>query len=270
MTDVFGPRTSMTYRVWNTSGPDFYGDLFPNINTMRVGWDVALSRPFADYYSNTLSFGSETVRAWSTEDDTTTSTDSFEAYMSDFLGYALSYDTRDFWMNPTEGKYYSFSVREGWKKTAITTNYTKFGVDLNEFLKIAQSQVLALHSGFGIGFGDVPFGEYYWCGGANTVRGYGPSEARLGIKKVILNAEYRYTFNEVFQAVLFYDFGTVWGDIVNRMTAGQDPDYTGFMSGRGFGIRLNTPLGPIRLDYGIGDKKAFGEGILHFSIGHAF
>ena len=42
------------------------------------------------------------------------------------------------------------------------------------------------------------------------------------------------------------------------------------MSGRGLGLRLNTPMGPIRLDYGIGDSRAFGEGIVHFSIGQAF
>jgi outer membrane protein insertion porin family len=99
-------------------------------------------------------------------------------------------------------------------------------------------------------------------GSANTVRGYYPSEARLGRKKLLLNVEYRYTFNEVFQGVGFFDFGNAWDE--------GAPPFGDFISGKGFGIRLNTPLGPLRLDYGIGAGKNFGEGIIHFSMGQAF
>jgi len=266
MTDYFGPRTSMTYRVWNTAGPDIYGNEIRD--AMRIGWDVALSRPISDYFSHTLSLGSETVSQ--REDSTVSNAVSFESYVSDFIGYSLSYDTRDFWMNPTGGKFYTVSIKKGWKKTNITTNFTKLGLELNEFIKLATSQVMALHMGTGIGFGDVPLGELYWCGGANTVRGYFPSEAVLGVRKLIFNAEYRYTFNDMFQGVAFYDFGNAWGEVVNGDARGDAPDFSQFMSGRGFGLRLNTPMGPIRLDYGIGDSRAFGEGIVHFSIGQAF
>lgn len=266
MPDVFGPRTSMTYRVWNTAGPDIYGNEIRD--AMRVGWDIALSRPFRENFSHSFSFGSETVTP--REDSTVNNATTFEAYVSDFIGYSVSYDTRDFWMNPTEGKFYTVSIRKGWKKTSSITNYTKLGLDLNEFIKLAPSQVFAMHMGTGVGFGDVPLGELYWCGGANTVRGYFPSEALLGVRKLIFNFEYRYTFNDIFQGVAFYDYGSAWGDVLNSQASGGGPDFSKFLSGRGFGIRLNTPLGPIRLDYGIGDSRSFGEGIVHFSIGHAF
>ena len=266
MTDYLGPRTSMTYRVWNTAGPDIYGNEIQD--AIRIGWDMALSRPFKEYFSHSLSFGSET--AVPREDSTVTNAVTFEQYTSDFVGYSISYDTRDFWMNPTEGKFYTVSVRKGWKKTGATTNYTKLGLDLNEFLKLGTSQVLALHMAAGAGYGDVPLGELYWCGGANTVRGYFPSEAVLGVRKLVFNMEYRYTFNEMFQGVVFYDFGNAWGEVIDESATGSAPDASQFMSGRGMGLRLNTPLGPIRLDYGIGDSRSFGEGIIHFSIGQAF
>jgi outer membrane protein insertion porin family len=266
MTDVFGPRTSMTYRVWNTAGPDIYGNEIRD--SLRIGWDASLSRPFREYFSHAFSFGSETVIP--RDESTVTNAVSFEPYVADFIGYSLSYDTRDFWMNPTEGKFYTVSVRKGWKKTSVVTNYTKFGLDMNEFYKLAPSQVFALHMTTGIGYGDIPLGELYWCGGANTVRGYFPSEAILGVRKLIFNMEYRYTFNDIFQGVIFYDFGSAWGEVINGEAGGAGPDFSRFLSGRGFGLRLNTPLGPIRLDYGIGDSRSFGEGIVHFSIGHAF
>jgi outer membrane protein insertion porin family len=266
MTDYFGPRTSMTYRVWNTAGPDIYGNEVRD--ALRVGWDMALTRPFGEYFSHSLSLGSETVTP--REDSTVTNVVTFEPYVSDFLGYSISYDTRDFWMNPTEGKFYTVSVKRGWKKTTATTNYTKLGLDLNEFIKLGTNQVMALHMTTGVGYGDVPLGELYWCGGANTVRGYFPSEAMLGTSKLIFNVEYRYTFNEMFQGVAFYDFGNTWGEVLDGSATGGAPDFSQFMSGRGLGLRLNTPLGPIRLDYGIGDSRSFGEGIVHFSIGQAF
>ena len=266
MTDVFGSRTSLTYRVWNTAGPDIYGSEIRD--ALRVGWDIGLTRPFWDYYSHTFSFGSETVIP---RESTITDAVTFEKYASDFVGYAISYDTRDIWMNPTQGSLYTLSLREGWKKSNnLTTNYTKVGLDLNKFYPLAEKQVFALHMGSGTGFGDVPLGELYWCGGANTVRGYTPSEAVLGVRKLILNAEYRYTFNEIFQGVVFYDYGYAWGEVIRGKDIAPVFDYKLFLSGRGFGVRLNTPLGPIRLDYGIGDSRAFGEGIVHFSIGHAF
>lgn len=267
MTDYFGPRTSMTYRVWNSSGPDVYGNEVQD--ALRIGWDVALSRPFAEYFSHSLLLGSET--AIPIEDSTVTNAVSFEQYSSDFIGYNISYDTRDFWMNPTEGLFHTISIKKGWKKTNnVTTNYTKLGLDLNDFIKLGVNQVLALHMGTGAGYGDIPLGELYWCGGANTVRGYFPSEALLGVRKLIFNLEYRYTFNEMFQGVAFYDFGNAWGEVLDGSATGSAPDFSQFMSGRGMGLRLNTPMGPIRLDYGIGDSRAFGEGVVHFSIGQAF
>jgi outer membrane protein insertion porin family len=265
--DYFGPRASLTSRIWNTAGQDIYGNEIQD--AIRVGWDTALTRPFSENFSHTFTIGSENVRPDPAATDT--STISFDAYTTDFVGYSLSYDTRDYFMNPTEGQLYTVSVRKGWTTTGSeVSNYTKLGLDLNDFISLGKNQVLALHGGVGAGFGDVPIGELYWCGGANTVRGYSPSDARLGVRKVLFNIEYRYTFNEVFQGVIFYDLGDAWGDVENGAATGSGPDASQFMSGRGAGIRLNTPMGPIRLDYGIGDSRAFGEGIVHFSIGQAF
>jgi len=66
----------------------------------------------------------------------------------------------------------------------------------------------------------------------------------------------------MFQGVLFFDWGNAWDE--------GWPDPYQFISGKGFGIRLNTPMGPIRLDYGIGSNRSFSQGALHFSIGQAF
>ena len=49
-----------------------------------------------------------------------------------------------------------------------------------------------------------------------------------------------------------------------------------FKYGVGLGLRLNTPMGPLRLDYGIRDFSKLGfstlfeAGQIHFSIGQKF
>ena len=212
-----------------------------------------------------FNFDGDFKTAWTfgTENAYPYQTSTFEAYSSRSIGFTLSYDTRDFWLNPTEGRYYSFNVKRGWKYTTVGTNFFKLGMDLNHYSPIVEKQqILASHIGAGIGFEDIPIGEKYWAGGANTIRGYYPSQARTGKRKFLFNIEYRLNFSDMFQGVFFYDWGNAWD------TGAPDP--ADFISGWGPGVRINTPLGPIRLDYGVPGNGSFSEGIMHFSIGQAF
>ncbi len=93
----------------------------------------------------------------------------------------------------------------------------------------------------------------------NTVRGYDLGEFS-GDKSLVFNVEYRFPLAENFQAVLFADWGQAW-------EIEQSINLEDLKFGRGVGIRFDTPLGPIRLDYGISEE---GEGKTYFSIGHTF
>jgi len=252
MPDKFGDRTSMTYRLWNTTGVDMF---LTDQDEMRVGWDATLGKTLKDEFTSSFSLGTERF--------TPRGTATFEPYLSNFVGVALAYDSRDIWMNPTKGVFHTISLREGWKfaNTQVTT-FTKVNADFNVYKPLFPQQVLAFHLGGGFGLGDIPLGELFYSGGPSSVRGYSLSEIRKGVRKLIFNIEYRYTFNDSFQAVVFYDWGDAWYQ--------GFPALGDFMSGFGSGVRLNTPMGPIRLDYGIAGGRNFSEGVLHFSIGQAF
>jgi len=249
--EKLGPRTAYTFRVWDTMGTDIY---VTQQNERHTGWDMSFGKNITDYLSSNLFFGIESVAPANGA--------TFEAYTSDSVGVSFAIDTRDNWMNPTKGMFDTISLKQGWTYSSTQSNFLKLGLDVNNFTPIANKQVLAMHVGTGIGFGVVPIGELYWAGGPNTVRGYSLDQLKRGARKLILNFEYRYTFNETFQGVLFYDLGNAWntGNI----------NLSDFISGWGPGIRFNTPLGPIRLDYGMPLTGMTNQGILHFSIGQAF
>lgn len=89
----------------------------------------------------------------------------------------------------------------------------------------------------------------------------------------LLNAEVRVMATEGFGFVLFSDAGRVWLDeneqiLINQPDQLRPPARASY----GAGIRYGTPVGPLRIDYGLKINRRPGEsrGELHFNIGHAF
>jgi outer membrane protein insertion porin family len=86
---------------------------------------------------------------------------------------------------------------------------------------------------------------------------------------IILNGELRANLAGPLQGVGFIDAGNVF-----RLAT--DVSVTDLRSAAGFGVRVNSPVGPIRLDLGFNlDRKVFAGSrerspVLHVSIGPAF
>ena len=189
----------------------------------------------------------------------------------------FSYDTRDNVFEPTSGWYHSFSLEKAGGflggdydftkynltlRAYISTQFIEDVVDIGSVKKITDNLskgVLALRAMGGIADTDLPSFAAYQVGGMNTLRGYSLGEF-YGDKSLVFNVEYRFPLAENFQAVLFADWGQAW-------EIEQSINLEDLKFGRGVGIRFDTPLGPIRLDYGIGED---GTGKTYFSIGHTF
>lgn len=119
----------------------------------------------------------------------------------------------------------------------------------------------------------VPLHKRFYCGGTTSVRGFsewsiGPRDpAGLPLGGTILgeaSLECRIPIYNIIGSAVFLDVGNVWSDF-NDLPGG-------IRYGAGVGIRLHTPLGSVRLDYGIKLNRYADEsiGTLHFAIGEAF
>lgn len=123
----------------------------------------------------------------------------------------------------------------------------------------------------------VPIFERFFVGGANTVRGY--RERRIGPRDPgtrdpiggdaywVGNAEYTFPiFPNVIKGAVFYDVGAAYLDTTDI----GDGDIA---QGAGVGVRIKTPIGPVKLDLGYPLDEIEGEDKkirFHFNISQGF
>lgn len=126
--------------------------------------------------------------------------------------------------------------------------------------------------------------ERFYLGGSNSIRGYLPDacpplgtytdDANVvqrvpqgGKSMVNGNFEVRIPFSKEFGCVIFQDFGALSEDL-SQINTGQSS-----LAATGFGIRYQTPIGPLRFDIGWKWKKPFPEDTRYawfLTFGHAF
>lgn len=129
-------------------------------------------------------------------------------------------------------------------------------------------QALAFNVQAGTVLGDLPPYEAFVIGGSNSVRGYGEGELGSGRSYVQISAEYRFPILSFLGAAVFVDAGSTIGSgdgVPGNPEGVRDLPGSGF--GYGIGVRVQSPVGPIRIDYGINDE---GDSRIHFGIGERF
>lgn len=129
-------------------------------------------------------------------------------------------------------------------------------------------QALALNIQGGTIVGDVPPYEAFALGGTNSIRGYDEGEVGSGRSYAQFTAEYRFPLFSFLGGALFVDVGTDLGS-GNAVPGAPGPSRgkPGSGIGYGAGVRLSTPLGPLRIDYGFSSQ---GQGRIHFGFGERF
>lgn len=172
------------------------------------------------------------------------------------------YDSRDNYFNPTRGQ--RFSLTGTWAGHGLGGNFGfyKFLAEGRAYKKVGGKQVLALRLIGGYATGDIPYSELFSLGGANNLRGFEDDQFK-GNKMYAATIEYRFPIVKKVQGVVFGDVGNSWGVDRTRIPWYHDSNKVHWSAG--VGLRVQTPIGPIRLDYARGEKSKF-----HFSFGGQF
>ncbi|CAH8286188.1 unnamed protein product [Eruca vesicaria subsp. sativa] len=107
--------------------------------------------------------------------------------------------------------------------------------------------------------------EAFAIGGTNSVRGYEEGAVGSGRSYVVGSGEVSFPMRGPVEGVLFTDYGT---DLASGQKVPGDPAGArlkpGSGYGYGFGVRVDSPLGPLRLEYAFNDKHT---GRFHFGVG---
>ncbi len=201
-------------------------------------------------------------------------------------GASASYDRRDNRFDPTRGHFLfsSFDLAGG----VLGADKDFYRLQGGGSLYVPHGDRLVfearVRAGLVDAYGDdteVPIFERFFGGGSSTIRGF--RERRVGPRDPTSNdpiggeATLVGTLEEVVSIVkdergrsilkgsVFFDVGNVWRRV--------DDFGETFKSGAGIGLRVNTPIGPVRLDVGLpitdvaGEKR---EPRLHFNVSRSF
>ena len=259
-------ETAGTFRFYNrTYEYDDYdtgGHLKEEYMRKYTGGEITLGRPVSEYSTNFITLRhrkDDYVKHVSDGNAGNRSSD--YSWLKNNFGVTRSItlehvtDTRDNIYNPTIGGRVNISGEFG-GLLGGDFDFQKFSIEHQQFFKAGHAQVWALRTKGGIGFGDISEFNQYRIGGQDTLRGYREDQFR-GERMILGTLEYRFPLFSKVQGALFTDWGTAWD-------TGFKPDE--FHGSAGVGVSLNTPLGPLRLDYGRGSQG----GRVHFSVGGAF
>jgi outer membrane protein assembly factor BamA len=194
------------------------------------------------------------------------------------LRVTQSLDFRDNAVLPTNGWHLENPLEVGAAVGGLSTSYLKAGLTGGWYHKLNRDYHLGFGGEWGVlipsgDSGDLPIDLRLFNGGARSVRSFperelGPTFGGYptgGEGMWNTNLELMRNITDSVKAVAFVDTGTLARNF-------EDIGSVSIEMAAGIGIRLDLPIGPVRLEYGYNLTRDPGEptGTIHFAIGYAY
>lgn len=193
------------------------------------------------------------------------------------LQLGLTRDRRDNPVRPRSGRRWSVRSETALPELGGEARYERLELAWSAHRALGEDRWLHLGVSHGLladSGEDAPLNKLFFPGGESSIRGYGEGEASprdasgrlIGARTVWLaNVELEQVITGRWTAVVFSDTLGVAAEV--RDWPGGD-----VLSSLGLGLRYQSPIGPVRLEYGRNLKRREGDpgGTLHFSIGFPF
>ncbi len=203
---------------------------------------------------------------------------SFDGIFSSINATAVL-DRRNSMFDPARGWFYSTSLQWGLRALGSDFDYLRTLIRGSYYQPIGRV-VLASNARWGYlqPRGGTPpltvFDLFFKAGGTQTVRGYKQDELSAydalgvplgGTRLLVFNEEIRFPVFRIVKGVFFGDAGNTFAERAGFSISDLEV-------GVGFGVRITTPLAPIRIDIGypVPRRPGLASPRWHFSIGQMF
>ncbi len=247
----------------------------------RLGGTLSLLQSFARYSSSYLNYAFEQSRSIGSA----AAQDELTLYNKSSLTYGMTRDSSGPIFSPSHGMYTSATATV----TGLGFNsvsYLRFVLEGRRYHELSPGTVFAYRLKLGVihpfrSNQFIPREERFYAGGSRSVRGWkrldlGPKDAEGiptgGTNYLEGSFELRFPLWRELSAATFLDFGNVWNGAYDALFRKDEPVTIHFTGG--FGLRVKTPVGPIRFDLGseiFRGRPNLKSGLqIHLSIGEAF
>ena len=250
----------------------------PGYETRTYGINLPLTYEFDNSLNSTLTYYFEKVEQRIEEGDTEVPDPEDEEYLYNKSGiqYSSVYSTAKPKFSPEQGVNISLGVKLNGYVFGGDFSYVRLWSDFRTYQKIGDC-VLALrlmeggiYSSDASGF--IPVEDRFYSGGSNSIRGWSRSElgpkresgTPMGGKSILeANIELRYPLFRRVNGVAFFESGNVWEKAFHYRL--NELAYA-----IGGGLRIETPIGPVRFDVGVPLWNEKRSAQFFLSVGQAF
>ncbi len=246
----------------------------------RYGFDINARKPLNDFTYIRFSYTLQDVDIHNVDSGASLAIRGEEGNrIESKLAGGITYDTRDSVFLTRRGHKVDLQMYVAGGFLGGDTDIYGFDLEASKYFLLPFDTILTLNAEVAAvqtwsGGDRVPIFDRLYLGGANNLRGFkfrdvGPKDADdepLGGNTLArLTVEYTFPVVEKVRGAIFYDVGFVNADSYDFGAGDVNSDV-------GIGVRLDLPIGPVRIDYGIpmqtNNNKSSGK--FNFNIGYQF
>jgi outer membrane protein insertion porin family len=255
--------------------------LSDDYNQRRYGAAIRLGKALNDFWRVGLRYQAENIEIYDVDSSAPNTIKNEEgARTKSSVRGTLTYDSRDDLFLTRKGQKVEFAAEGAGGPLLGDTKIWKLEVEGQKFFLLPWDLIYSIGGATGVADGfdgeNVPLFDRFFVGGSRSIRGFkfrdvGPQddgEPIGGNTMAYLNNEITYPIIDRVRGAVFVDAG-----IDNQDTF--DYSFENFAVGTGVGLRLNLPVGPLRLDLGfpVMSENKLVDGLdveFHFDVGYQF
>jgi outer membrane protein insertion porin family len=273
---------------------NYFSDVY---DQRDYGFDIFMRKPITNFLSVKLDYTIQEIDIYNINSSLITQqlndliNEEGQKNLESRVTLSFTYDTRDSSFLTRKGTRIDLSAYVAGGPLGGDVQIYGFDFDAAQYFHLPYDTILLFNGEIASvanwnGGSIVPIFDRLYLGGASTLRGFkfrdvGPKDdegnALGGNTMARLTVEYTIPIIERIRAAVFYDGGFVdpgsWNFGANRVPSTKGRFSGGFNQDIGVGVRLDLPIGPLRLDYGFPieeDSFSSKSGQFQFSVGYQF